>query len=94
MQTPPQLHPPRVHFTSRDKCSQAFPFFFVVFPHPFITLNANKVQKQRRPEDEATRNIAETLQIQTTLHSGHAAVVLMVSALEGINCIQFTKSVC
>ena len=39
----------------------------------------------------ATRNIAETLQIQTTLHSGHAAVVLMVSALEGFNCIHFTK---
>ena len=68
--------------------------FFVVFPNPFTTLNANKVQKQRRPGDKATRSIAETLQIQTTLHSGHAAVVLMVSALEGINCIQFTKSVC
>ena len=93
MQPPPQLRPPRVHFTSHD-VFPGLPIFFVVFPNPFTTLNANKVQKQRRPGDEATRSIAETLQIQTTLHSGHAAVVLMVSALEGINCIQFTKSVC
>ena len=37
-------------------------------------------------------NIPEASEIQTPLYSGHAVVVLMVSALEGFHCIGFKAS--